>query len=402
MPLALEGVRVLDLTWIIAGSQCSKLLADQGAEVIKLESTRSMDPVRQGGPWLNGVNTQPDGGGYFTLHNRNKLGATLDLQSDEGRALFLRLVAISDVVVNNYSAGTLERMGLGYDVLREANPGIIAAELSGMGQTGPYARHVAFGHTLLALSGAYDLTGFPDGPPFMPGYTLADFAGATIGALAICAALHHRRKTGAGQYLDLGQLQIAALLTGEEQLEWLVNGQVARRAGNSEPGALLHGCFACAGDDEWCVIAVWTDDEWHALAKALGGPPALRVQGALDRLRQRDEVERTVEAWTRQRPASEVMETLQAAGVEAAMVQTNRDLLEDDAHMAARGFYEQVPHLLGGTHPLEGIPFKMSETPAHLRSAGPVYGGDNNYVFGELLGLDAGEIQRLRESGVIP
>jgi benzylsuccinate CoA-transferase BbsF subunit len=403
-PLALEGIRVLDLTWVIAGPICTKLLADQGAEVIKVESEATIDPIRMSGPWLHGLNTAPDGGGTFTHYNRNKLSATLNLKHPRGRELLLELVAKSDVLVDNYTAGTMERLGLGYGVLRAVNPRLIMAELSGWGQSGPYRPYVAFGMTLMAMAGAYELTGYPDSPPYMPGYTFTDFAAATMGAFAITAALHWREQSGEGQYLDLGQYQAGAALFAEEQLEYLVNGIERSREGNVEAGALVHGVYRCQGADEWCAIVAHTDGQWDALV-SLGVIPAElaspREGDPLFAIRRREKVDVAIEEWTAQRTAAEVMELLQAHGIEAARAQTAWHLVRDDPHLRARGFFQTVTHLSGEEVEIDGIPFRMSATPAYVRSPGPVYGADNDYVFGELLGLDASDIRVLRDAGVI-
>lgn len=395
-PLALDGVRVVDMTWVIAGPVATRMLADQGAEVIKLESARSMDPGRMGGPWLHGVNTFPDGGGAFNNLNRNKLGATLNLKSDEGKALFKRLAAVSDVVVNNYRAGTMDAFGLGWPVLREVNPRLIMCEMSGMGQTGPYSGHVTYGQTLMAVAGCYEMTGEPGGALMLPGYTYADFASPIIGAFAICSALYARNQTGRGQYVDLSQFQVTASLMAESQLEALVNGTVRTRQGNNEPSALVHNCFRCLGEDAWCAIVVRTPAEWAAL-RAVAGDPLPADPAAVPR----SEREAALEAWTATKTAREVMDLLQAAGLEAAHVQTARDLVEDDEQLRARDYYAWYDHLMGERALADGIPYKMSLTPGSVRRGGPAYGIDNDYVFGELLGLPPDEIIRLRDAGII-
>jgi crotonobetainyl-CoA:carnitine CoA-transferase CaiB-like acyl-CoA transferase len=393
--LALEGVRVLDLTWVIAGPVSTKLLADQGAEVIKLESERSMDPGRIMGPWLNGVNTSPDGGGSFTLLNRNKLSATLNLKHETGKELFKKLAAVSDVVVNNYSAGTMKGFGLGWDVLRELNPRLIMCEMSGFGQDGLYSERVAYGQTLMALAGGYELTGYPEGEPQMPGYTYADFAAPHLAAFAITSALISRESTGFGQYIDLSQFQVAAALMAEPQLEALYNNANPARMGNFEPGTFVHGVFRCLGEDRWAVVVARTEADWAALRAVITtlpeDPEALSLQA-------RDEL---VEAWTQGRSADDVMEVLQAAGVEAAKVQNAQDLVDSDPHVRERGYYEWYDHLLGEKALVDGVAFKMSATPGGVRKPGPPYGIDNSYVFGDLLGLSEEDILRLREEGVI-
>jgi crotonobetainyl-CoA:carnitine CoA-transferase CaiB-like acyl-CoA transferase len=396
--LTLEGVRVLDLTWVYAGPVCTQLLADQGAEVIKLESERSMDVGRVGGPWLHDTNTSPDGGGGFTRLNRNKRAITLNLKTPEGNRLFKELVAQSDVLVNNYMAGTLKRMGLGWDVLRDVNPRLIMCECSGMGQTGPYSGHVAYGQSLLALAGHYELTGYPDSHPVMPAYTYADFASPTIAAFAVTSALIWRKQSGVGQYIDLSQFEVTASLLAEAQFEYLINGAERTREGNAEPGCLVHNVFRCAGNDAWCAIVIRTPAEWSAFCAIAGDS---RLPASLEPAGDTSHIESIIEEWTVTRSSAEVMETLQAAGIEAGRVQNTADIVDGDEHVQQRGYFETYEHLLGEQVRVDGVPFKMSLTPAHVRKPGPTYGGDNDYIFGEMLGLSAERINELRQSGVI-
>jgi crotonobetainyl-CoA:carnitine CoA-transferase CaiB-like acyl-CoA transferase len=396
--LTLEGVRVLDLTWVYAGPVCTQLLADQGAEVIKLESERSMDVGRAGGPWLHDTNTSPDGGGGFTRLNRNKRAITLNLKEPEGRKLFTQLVAESDVLVNNYTAGTLKRLGVGWDVLREVNPRLIMCECSGMGQTGPYSGHVAYGHTLLALAGAYELTGYPDSHPVMPAYTYADFASPTIAAFAVTSALIWRKHSGLGQYIDLSQFEVTASLLADAQFEYLVNGTQRTREGNAGLGSLIHNVFRCAGEDAWCAIVIRTPSEWSAFRAIADNPLLPEDINLTDDI---PSLESLIEQWTESRSSAEVMETLQAAGIEAGRVQNTADIVDGDSHIQERGYFETYEHLLGEQVRVDGVPFKMSLTPAHVRKPGPTYGGDNGYVFGELLGLSPERINDLRRANVI-
>lgn len=396
-PLPLDGIRVLDLTWVIAGPNCSRQLADFGAEVIKLESERSMDPGRMGGPWLHGVNTVPDGGGTFTLYNRNKVGANLNLKQAEGKELFKRLVALSDVIINNYRAGTMDQFGLGWNVLREVNPRLVMAEMSGMGQEGPYSDYVAYGHTLLALAGSYELTGYAEGTPIMPGYTYSDFASPFLGTFAVMSALIERERSGLGQYIDLSQLQMTSALFAESQQAALLGLAGAGRRGNREMGYALHGVFRCAGEDSWCVIVLRDEREWATFRKLAEDESLPRAAGDCGI----DELEAAVERWTMGRSSREVMELLQGAGIEAGRVQSAREMVDEDEHLRARQYLQEYDHLLGERALADGPTFRLSATPGGIRRAGPVYGGDNEYVFGEVLGLDSREIRRLQDDGVI-
>jgi len=403
--LPLAGYRVVDLSWVIAGPACTKFLADQGAEVIKVESERLSDAVRHFGPWLDGKNTAPEGGAAFILLNRNKRSITLDLKDPRGFELLLDLIRISDVVVDNFTAGTMDRLGLGYAVLKDINPRIVMAQLSGYGQTGPYATRVAYGQTLLALTGHYDQIGDPQGSPLLPGYTYTDQAGGTIGAFAIMAALYHREKTGQGQHLDLSLFQMGSSLMGEFLVEALVNGTERTRTGNSRPDALSQGAYRCLGENEWCVIAIWTPEEWEKLLEEIAKDDPV-LGAALGELSETGIVQAAIdpllERWTTTLSSQDVMERLQARGVEAAMVQGPRHLIKTDMHLHARDYFQPFTHIPSGrVLPSDGIPYALSDAPRTIRHGPPRLGEANDYVFHELLGLPEEEIKTLRQNGII-
>lgn len=403
--LPLAGYRVVDLSWVIAGPACTKFLADQGAEVIKVESETLSDAVRHFGPWLDGKNTAPEGGAAFILLNRNKRSITLDLKNPRGFALLMDLVKISDVVVDNFAAGTMDRLGLGYEVLKAANPRIIMAQLSGFGQDGPYAKRVAYGQSLLSMTGHYDQIGEASGTPLLPGYTYTDQAAGTIGAFAIMAALYHREKTGEGQHLDLSLFQMGSSLMGEFLIEADINGVERSRSGNSRPDALSQGAYQCLGENEWCVIAIWSPQDWHELLDVINqDDPGLSVmlselsitgldQAAIDPL---------LEKWTIGQTPQQVMERLQARGVEAAVVQGPKHLLTSDQHLHARGYFQRFTHIPSGRElPIDGIPYALSDAPRTIRHGPPRLGEANDYVFRDLLRLPDDEIETLRQSGII-
>lgn len=397
--LPLAGLRVVDLSWVIAGPVCTRFLADHGAEVIKVEALGGGDPVRHFGPWLEGQNSAPEGGAAFVLLNRNKRSVTIDLKRPEGVKLLLDLARSSDVFVDNFAAGTMERLGLGYAALQGANPKIIMAQLSGFGQSGPYANRVAYGQTLLALTGHYDQIGEPDSSPLLPGYTYTDQAAGVIGAFAILAALHYRNRTGVGQHLDLSLFQIGSSLMAEFFAEALANGTESTRQGNGNDVAILHGVYRCKGDDRWCVIAVWTQRQWATLLDEIS-----RDQPAIgSKLKQTDRRARdaAVEVWTSALAPEDVMRRLQARGIEAAMVQGPRELLADP-HLAARGYFQSFAHVPSGKQlPSDGIPFHFDGVARAIRQGPPVLGEANDYVFRDLLGIGREDIERLQKLGVI-
>jgi crotonobetainyl-CoA:carnitine CoA-transferase CaiB-like acyl-CoA transferase len=397
----LAGYRVLDLSWVIAGPACTRFLADQGAEVIKIESSAAGDPVRTFGPWLDGENTAPEGGAAFALLNRNKRSVTLDLKQPDGVKLLLDLVKLSDVVVDNFTAGTMDRLGLGYAQLAKANPEIVMAQISGFGQSGPYAHRVAYGQTLLALTGHYDQIGEADKAPLMPGYTYTDQAAGMISAFAILTALRHRDRTGVGQHLDLGLFQIGSSLMAEVLVEALVNGTNHGRCGNGDFSAISHGAYRCKGDDRWCVIATWSEQQWNALVQEITRQFPKRGE-RLRNSKSREETDVLIEEWTLHHTAQDVMDRLQAVGVEAALVQGAKDILESDQHLRARGFFQPLRHWPSGRELLtEGIPYVLSDAPRTIAAGPPILGEANDYVFRDLLGLDDSEMERLTTAGVI-
>lgn len=401
--LPLAGLRVIDLSWVIAGPVCTRFLADHGAEVIKVEALGGGDPVRHFGPWLEGQNSAPEGGAAFVLLNRNKRSVTIDLKRPEGVQLLRDLAKSSDVFVDNFAAGTMERLGLGYAALQSANSKIIMAQLSGFGQSGPYANRVAYGQTLLALTGHYDQIGESNSAPLLPGYTYTDQAAGVIGAFAILAALHYRNRTGVGQHLDLSLFQIGSSLMAEFFAEALANGTETTRNGNGNDDALLHGVYRCKGDDRWCVIAAWTVRQWRTLLDEIArDQPSLSSQ--LEQVftsGNRAARDATVEAWTSALAPEDVMKRLQARGIEAAMVQGPRELLAD-RHLAARGYFQSFPHVPSGkTLPSDGIPFHFDGAARAIRQGPPVLGEANDYVFRDLLGIGREEIERLQKLGVI-
>ncbi|HEX2592401.1 MAG TPA: CoA transferase [Rhizomicrobium sp.] len=397
----LSRYRILDLSWVIAGPACTRFLADQGAEVIKIESSGAGDPVRTFGPWLDGVSTAPEGGAAFALLNRNKRSMTLDLKKPEGKDLLLELVKYSDVVVDNFTAGTMDRLGLGYAQLAQANPRIVMAQISGFGQDGPYAHRVAYGQTLLALTGHYDQIGEADSTPLMPGYTYTDQAAGMISAFAILAALRHREETGAGQHLDLSLFQMGSSLMAEVLVEALVNGTNRQRLGNDNLAAVSHGAYRCKGADNWCVIATWTNAQFAALVETIHTDLPL-IAARLRESSRRDVTDALIEEWTSLRNAEEVMARLQAVGVEAAIVQGARDVLESDEHLRARGFFQPFTHWPSGREmQIEGIPYALSEAPRNIAAGPPALGEANGYVFGELLNLTPNDIENLKTAGVI-
>ena len=400
--LPLYGVRVLDLTMAWAGPYGTRLLADMGAEVIKIESVDNWDVLRA----LNGqrpdVERVWDKSGYFNAINRNKYGCALDLAKPSGRELFLRLAAISDVVIDNYRAEVMDNFGLAYDALSTVNDGVIVVSMPGHGKTGPERDFVTYGTTIELLSGLAHLSGYEGGPPHKTGIAYPDPLAGIAAAGAVALALWDRRRTGRGQYIELAQRENMISVIGEFLVAYSMNGREPSRRGNRHTSMAPHGCYPCEGEDQWVTIACEDDDQFAALSSAIGPPELARDErfgDVVSRYRNQDALDEVIAAWTRERTKGNAAEALQAAGVPAMPVVSVPEVFED-AQLRAREFFETVTHPVAGTWQIEGAHWRTSETPAHVRIPAPAFAEHNAYVFGELLGLSEGEIAQLEAEGV--
>ena len=406
---ALNGIRIVDLTQIWAGSFASRILADMGAQVIKIEATRRYDSARNYGTLPD---NQPGERPYyrraqFNLRNRNKLSITLDLKSDKGKEIFKRLVAISDAVMENFSARVMSSLGLDYPVLRQVKPDILMISMPGFGMTGPEKDYVGQGSNLSGLSGLMSLCGYSEkGPHQIGAYT--DHVAAVLAPGALMAALFHHRRTGEGQYIDLAQVEASARFMGAPILDYIMNGRLSGPRGNRHPWMAPHGCYPTKGEDAWVAIAVASEDQWHALCEASGhlewaNDPLFATSS--DRWEHQDELDTLIAKWTHQRDHYEVMHLLQQAGVSCGAVLTSEELVEEDPHLKARNYFWQAtaPEALElGVHPMPGKLWEFSKTPATLRSCvARNLGEHNSYVFGELLGISQDEMAVLEAEGVI-
>jgi crotonobetainyl-CoA:carnitine CoA-transferase CaiB-like acyl-CoA transferase len=421
-PMPLDGVRVLDFTWFLASAGGTRFLSAFGAECIKVEwkfnpDTRvaAMAPV--GGRAareaaiepLVGV-SDPDMGGQFNNKNPGKRGLSLNVRHPRGLEIARQLVALSDIVAEGFSPGVMERWGLGYDRLRQIRPDIIYAQQSGMGTVGSYGRYRAVGPIAAALSGVSEMSGLPE--PAMPagwGYSYLDWIGAYSFAAAMLTALHHRDRTGRGQWIDASQTESGIFVAGGAILDWSANGRSWTRTGNSSPDrhAYPHGVFPCQGNDRWLAITCATDEERRALAKVIGmDVGVLRLPGVVwTQLAECGEVEQEISRWTLARDPYSAMYELQAAGVAAGVCQDAQDRCERDPQLQQLNWLTEVTGTKIGRWPVAEVPVKLSATPAHVGGAldrgAPCYGEDNEWVLGELLGYGSKEIAELEDDGVI-
>jgi len=374
---ALADIRIAEFGSYAAGPHIGKMLANFGATVVHVESRARPDGFRLQYPPYKDNQPGIDSGGCFAYFNDSKLGVTLDLKNPRGVELARRLVASCDVVIENMRPGVMARIGLGYDALRAARPGLVMLSTCNMGQTGPRADTPGFGSQLTALAGMCNLTGTPDGPPMLLYGPYIDFIASTLGAAAVLAALERRRSTGAGAWLDVSQYECGLMFLAGPLLEYHSSGRVAQRAGNDDPDAVLHGAYPCA-NGTWIAVSCWSAEERQRLDAAI--------------------VPQSLEAWLAARAADAAAQALQAAGVHAHAVNTVADLFTDP-QLAARGQWRRRAHPVIGNQAYCFPAFELSATPGDITRAAPTLGGDNDHVFRELLGLSADELAAYQAAG---
>jgi crotonobetainyl-CoA:carnitine CoA-transferase CaiB-like acyl-CoA transferase len=419
-PLPLEGIRVLDFTHIVAGPQCTRILGDMGAQVIKVEQGQAMDVTRSA--MLGGIGgiPGPNRSGMFEYFNRSKLGITVNALMPAGLELIKRLVGVSDIVIENFSSRVLERWGLSYEEQRKLNSKVIYVSITGFGHIGRYRDYSTWGPTAQALSGLTFMSGLPGERPAGWGYSFLDHTAGYNAAIATLMAIHHRNRTGEGQWLDVSQVESGMVLTGPAMLDYTVNGRPYRRAGNppgnrsTHPRVAPHNTYRCAGDDEivngeprrrWCAISVFTEEDWGNFCTAIGSPAWTndpKFASNADRVANEDELDRLIEEWTIDKMPHEVMYRLQSVGIAAGAVQTNEDKIVRDPQLRSREFIQKVVHReINEPFETDSLPIKFSHTEGtKIRQASPPLGADNEYVLKEILGMSDEEITDLAEQAV--
>ena len=405
--LPLSGIRVLDLGMFWAGPFAGKWLGDAGAEVIKIESASHPDNLR-----ILARGVYPDGepgerpwnrSGMINERNRNKLGIGLEMGRPEGREIFRRLVAVSDIVIENFSTRVMKQWELDYDHLKQLNPRIILASIYSQGATGPESGYVSFGGTLEQLAGITYITGYDNEMPGVMTVQLPDPVGGAMATGLILAALRQRRRTGEGAHIDFSQRENVVALLGAQVLDYGMNGRIAERMGNRDPHMAPHGCYRCTGEDEWVTVAVSDDAEWASLCRAIGREELEsdeRFATVPARHAHQDELDEIITAWTATRSKHEAMNELQRAGVTAGAVYTAEDLYADP-HLEARGYWEEIDEPDAGRHRFPGRAGRLSKTPLGTRLPSPTLGQHNEYVLREILGMTAAEVEALEADGLI-
>jgi crotonobetainyl-CoA:carnitine CoA-transferase CaiB-like acyl-CoA transferase len=373
--------------------------------VIKVESRHRPDPTRFARSHFlsRHSDAHPDRSGYFNNHNRGKRSLALNLNLPAGREILARLVARSDVVIENFSPRVMAGWGLDYAGLRAIRRDVILVSMSGLGHTGPWRDYLTYADALAALSGLASQAGFPGRDPVGVTFGLGDMIAGLHAALGALAALEHREATGEGQHVDLSQVEAVASHTGTSLLE-VATGHAPAPRGNRHPAMAPHGAFRCRGDDRWIAIAVTTDDAWRALCAVMERPDLAgdpRLATAPGRKAHEPLIETAVEAWTRGREAHAMMEALQGHGVAAGVVQDARDLVEDDPHLRARGYWELAEHPAAGAFLHEGVVARLAGTPGRVWHAAPTLGQHTRAILAGVLGVTDAEITRYEKEGVL-
>ena len=410
---ALEGLRILDLTQVAVGPYATLLLGFMGAEVIKVESCSRLDTSRgQARPTPQGDGLYPGGdpgerpwnrAGHYVHRNGNKRSLTLDLATPRGKEIFLQLATICDVLIENFRASVMDRLGLGYEVVSQVNPQLIYVKISSQGATGPEKDYGSLGSTLEQTAGLASVTGYEDGPPLLTNETYPDPVVGILAVGALMAALRRRRQTGQGTFVDLSQREVTVAMLGEYVVDHSVTGRVPSPMGNRHPHMVPHGVYPCQGDDMWVAISVGSDEAWQGLCRAIGQPDLAhdpRFATVLARRHSQGELDQLLTAWTQERDHYQAMHLLQAHGVPAGAVLKGGEILVDP-HLAVRGFWDVVNHPEAGTYTQVSTPWRLSKSPRRPTTPSPSLGEHNHYVLGDLLGLSGQAIAALEAQGII-
>ena len=418
--LPLEGIRIIDHGVVYTGTAATTFLADMGAQVIRVESIGRFPSMTRGlvarppeglakGLYHGYPDYEPGArpwDRWYQLHatNRNKLAIGLELDTPRGSEIYKKLVKISDIIMENFSQGTMDRLGLGYDILKQVNPQIIMISASGLGKEGPYKGYSTFGTNVDSITGNMALRGFPDDDMTMKDCSpvWADNVAAGTVSFAALVALHYLQNTGKGQFIDISQAENLLPHMGESIMEYTMNGRLPLVMGNRDHAMAPHGCYPCLGTNKWVTIAISSDAEWQAFGEAIGceWTKDHRFETALGRYRHQDELDGLISSWTVAQDNFEAMYVLQSVGVTASPV-VSPSTAYSDPHLKERGFFKEVTHRETDTNLYPGMFFKFSRTPAEVRLPPPCLGEHNEFVLKELLGISEEEYTDLEKNNII-
>jgi crotonobetainyl-CoA:carnitine CoA-transferase CaiB-like acyl-CoA transferase len=403
----LEGIRIIDLTMVFAGPVCSKIFAEMGAEVIKIESIARTDTFTRANVYPDNVPGEDNwnqGSSFHTL-NAGKYGISLNLGDERGKEIFKQLVKISDVVVENYSPRVMDNWGLGYEALQKIKPDIIMVSMSGLGHYGPLRDSYMYVPGMEGMSGLTHVTGQPDEAPLLTGHAYGDWVTGVNAAAGLITALFYHKKTGKGQYVDLSGREAVACHVGEVIMEYTLNKRDPMRNGNRDAVMAPHQCFRCKGEDTWVNIAIENDAQWHSLCRAAGHPDWMadvRFADAESRKQNEKVLDETIEGWTNQLDQSEIMHSLQKAGVPCGSVLDMKGI-NLDPHLHSRKYFYVIDHGQGtGKRPIGSqMPAKFKGPKAFVPKRAPRFAEDDKYVFGTLLKMSEEEMASLARDKII-
>jgi crotonobetainyl-CoA:carnitine CoA-transferase CaiB-like acyl-CoA transferase len=400
--LPLRDVKICDLMWVMAGPAATRILADYGAQVVRVESAARIDTARTVGPFHKNQ-PGPDSSALFGNNNVGKLDLSLDLNNPRAREIVHDLVRWADVVTESFTPKAMRAWRLDYESLRQVKPDLIMLSSCLMGQSGPLAMYAGFGNLASALAGFYNICGWPDRPPAGPFSAYSDYVAPRFTAVAILAALDYRRRTGEGQYIDQSQAESALHFLAPAILEHSANGRVWNRCGNRDLDYAPHGVYPTKGDDRWVAIACRSDEEWQALCAAMEQPNLAddpRYLDAAARRQNADSLDELISRWTAVRERFEIEHKLQASGIPAAVVQDSADCVQD-GQLRHRGHFVELEHPTLGRTVVEGTRFHLSRTPARITRPAPSIGQDNQYVLEKILGYGEERIEELVRAGAL-
>ena len=386
--LPFESLKVADFSWVAVGPITSKYLGDHGATVVRVETEGRPDILRVAGPFKDGV-PGPNRSHFYGDFNSSKVGLSLDLKNPAGLDIACRLIEWADVYFESFTPGTMDALGMGYEKARSLNPSILMVSTCLMGQTGAARSLAGYGFHAGAIAGYYDITGWPDLPPDGPWTAYTDVVSPRFISALVMAALDHRRRTGQGQHIDAAQMEMGVQFLAPQIIDYNASGKIVSRNGNRSDVAAPQGAYPCAGDDQWCAIAVDTEQQWEDLRLTMGDPAWAgydRFKSVEDRLSNHDEIDGHIGQWTMDKTAQEVMELLQSHGVPSGVVQRSSDLLQDP-QLTHCNLYRYMDHPEMGNIPYTGHQFRIQGYDSGPRSPAPLLGQHNEYVLKDLLGM---------------